>query len=50
MKRKWNWLLWVGFVIAVGGLLSYEYFAQFPITAIFRGRTFCFSDSAPRSC
>jgi len=35
MKRKWNWPLWVGFVIAVGGLFSYEYFAQFPITRDF---------------
>jgi hypothetical protein len=32
MKRKWNWPLWVGFFVAVGGLFSYEYFAQFPIT------------------
>jgi AhpC/TSA family protein len=35
MKRKWNWPIWLGFVIAVGGLLSYEYFAQFPITRDF---------------
>jgi hypothetical protein len=35
MKRKWNWPLWVGFVIAIGGLLSYEFFAQFPITRDF---------------
>jgi|SRR5947209_10834717 len=35
MKRKWNWSLWVGFVVAVGGLFSYEYFAQFPITRDF---------------
>jgi len=35
MKRKWNWLLWVGFVVAVGGLFSYEWFAQFPITRDF---------------
>lgn len=35
MKRKWNWSLWVGFVIAVGGLFSYEYFAQFPVTRDF---------------
>jgi AhpC/TSA family protein len=32
MKRKWNWPLWIGFVVAVGGLFSYEWFAQFPIT------------------
>ena len=35
MKRKWNWSIWVGFVVAVGGLFSYEYFAQFPITRDF---------------
>ena len=35
MKRKWNWPLWVGFVIAVGGLFSYEFFARFPITRDF---------------
>ena len=35
MKRSWNWPLWAGFVIAVGGLFSYEYFAQFPITRDF---------------
>ena len=35
MKRKWNWPVWVGFVVAVGGLFSYEFFAQFPITRDF---------------
>jgi hypothetical protein len=35
MKRKWNWPLWLGFVIAVGGLFSYEFFARFPITRDF---------------
>jgi len=35
MKRKWNWPIWVGFVIAVGGLFSYEWFAQFPVTPDF---------------
>ena len=35
MKRKWNWPLWAGFVIAIGGLFSYEYFAQFPMTRDF---------------
>ena len=32
MRRKWNWPLWVGFVVAVGGLFSYESFIQFPST------------------
>jgi hypothetical protein len=35
MKRNWNWSLWVGFVIAFGGLFTYEFFAQFPITRDF---------------
>ena len=35
MKRKWNWPLWVGFAIAVGGLFSYEFFIQFPSTRDF---------------
>jgi hypothetical protein len=35
VKRKWNWQIWIGFVVAVGGLFSYEYFALFPITRDF---------------
>ena len=35
MKRQWNWPIWVGFVVSVGGLFSYEYFAQFPVTRDF---------------
>src|SRR5437016_9822296 len=35
MKRKWNWPIWLGFIVAVGGLFSYEFFAQFPITRDF---------------
>src|SRR5438105_13703999 len=35
MKRSWNWPLWFGFIIAVGGLFSYEFFARFPITRDF---------------
>jgi hypothetical protein len=35
VKRKWNWPLWVGFVVAVGGLFSYEFFAEFPMTRDF---------------
>src|SRR5438105_9981977 len=35
MKRKWNWPLWVGFVVVAGGLFSYAFFAQFPITRDF---------------
>lgn len=35
MKRKWNWPLWIGFIVAVSGLFSYQYFIQFPITRDF---------------
>ena len=35
MKRKWNWPIWIGFVVAVGGLFSYEFFALYPITRDF---------------
>ncbi|HEV2994931.1 MAG TPA: hypothetical protein VGW99_03155 [Chthoniobacterales bacterium] len=35
MKRKWNWSLWVGLVVAVAGMFSYEFFAQFPATRDF---------------
>lgn len=35
MKRRWNWAVWIGFVVAVGGLFSYQFFAQFPITRDF---------------
>ena len=35
MKQKWNWPIWAGLVLSVGGLFSYEYFAQFPITRDF---------------
>ena len=35
MKRKWNWPIWLGFVVAVGGLFSYEFFAEFPVTRDF---------------
>jgi AhpC/TSA family len=35
VNRKWNWPLWVGFVVAVGGLFSYQFFIQFPSTRDF---------------
>jgi len=35
MNRKWNWPLWAGFIVAAGGLFSYEWFAQFPVTRDF---------------
>ena len=35
MKRKWNWPIWVGFIVAFGGLWAYDFLAQFPITRDF---------------
>jgi AhpC/TSA family len=35
VKRKWNWSLWVGFVCAIAGFLSYFFFIQFPFTRDF---------------
>jgi hypothetical protein len=35
VRRKWNWPLWIGFVVATGGLFSYEFFARFPATRDF---------------
>src|SRR5437588_4329417 len=35
MKRTWNWPIWAGFFVAVGGSFSYEFFALFPITRDF---------------
>ena len=35
MTRKWNWPIWAGFLVAVGGLVSYEFFVRFPITRDF---------------
>jgi len=35
MKRKWNWPIWVGFVVVVAAVFSYEFFARFPITRDF---------------
>jgi len=35
MKRKWNWPLWIGFIIFVAGLFSYEFFVRFPRTRDF---------------
>jgi hypothetical protein len=35
MKRKRNWPIWIGFVVVVAGVFSYEFFARFPITRDF---------------
>jgi hypothetical protein len=35
MKRSWNWSLWIGFLFALAGFLTYTFFAQFPVTRDF---------------
>jgi hypothetical protein len=36
MKRRWNWRIWVGFLLVVAGMATYvPVFAQFPITRDF---------------
>src|ERR1700730_1621914 len=35
MKRRWNWSLWIGFVLVLAGFVSYEFFSQFPMTRDF---------------
>ena len=35
MKRRWNWPIWVGFVVVVTGLFSYGFFVRFPTTRDF---------------
>jgi AhpC/TSA family len=35
MKRKWNWPIWIGFVVVVAGLFSYGFFVRFPTTRDF---------------
>jgi len=35
MKRKWNCPIWIGFIVTAAGLVSYEFFAQFPIARDF---------------
>lgn len=35
MKRSWNWPIWIGFLCAVAGFVSYPFFVQFPVTRDF---------------
>ena len=35
MKRRWNWSIWVGFVVVLAGLSSYGFFVRFPTTRDF---------------
>lgn len=45
MKKRWNWSVWLGFLFVLAGLLSYPFFARFPITRDFPWASlllFCF--------
>ena len=35
MKRRWNWPIWVGFLVVITGLFSYGFFVRFPTTRDF---------------
>jgi len=35
MKRRWNWILWTGFLVVLVALFSFEFFVRFPITRDF---------------
>ena len=35
MKRKWNWSIWMGFLLALAGLVSFPFFIRFPSTRDF---------------
>ena len=35
MKRRWNLLLWIGFIFAILGFVTYGYLVRFPITRDF---------------
>jgi hypothetical protein len=35
MRRRWNWPIWIGFIVVVAGLFSYGFFLRFPTTRDF---------------
>jgi hypothetical protein len=35
MRRRWNWMLWTGFLVVVAALFSYDFFVLLPITRDF---------------
>jgi len=35
MNRRFNWPIWVGFLLVLAGLLTYPFFVQFPVTRDF---------------
>ncbi len=42
MSRRWNLPLWLGFLVVLAGIFSYEYFIQFPVTRDFPWLNFLF--------
>jgi hypothetical protein len=35
MKRRFNWPVWIGFLLVLAGLLTYPFFIRFPVTRDF---------------
>jgi hypothetical protein len=35
MKKSWNWMLWIGFLLVLVGFFSYPFFVLFPATRDF---------------
>jgi len=35
MKRRWNWNIWAGFLLALAALFTYPFFVLFPVTRDF---------------
>jgi hypothetical protein len=35
MKKSWNWMLWIGFLLVLVGFFSYAFFVLFPATRDF---------------
>src|SRR5439155_25033835 len=35
MKKRWNWPIWIGFLVVIAGFLSYPFFARYPFTRDF---------------
>jgi hypothetical protein len=35
MSRRWNFSLWLGFILLLAGVFSYQYLIQFPVTRDF---------------
>ncbi len=35
VRRRWNWVLWIGFVFVLAAFFSYAFFLRFPVTRDF---------------